>query len=42
MDDLTDDLEHGRWPQPTRTTEETALHLALDDAAGRCGNPLQS
>ncbi|MER8182387.1 hypothetical protein [Kitasatospora sp. NPDC094015] len=32
VDDLTDDLEHGRWPQPTCTAEELALHLALDDA----------
>ncbi|MFF3601686.1 hypothetical protein [Kitasatospora indigofera] len=31
-DDLADDLEHGRWPQPTCTAEELALHLALDDA----------
>ncbi|WP_380280460.1 hypothetical protein [Kitasatospora purpeofusca] len=31
-DDLADDLEHGRWPQPTCTAEELALHFALDDA----------
>ncbi|MEV7124038.1 hypothetical protein [Kitasatospora griseola] len=37
VDDLTDDLEHGRWPQPTCTAEEMALHLALDDAGSRCG-----
>ncbi|MQS14786.1 hypothetical protein F7Q99_21605 [Streptomyces kaniharaensis] len=34
-DDLADDLEHGRWPQPTCTAEELALHLALDDARDR-------
>ncbi|MFE7194353.1 hypothetical protein [Kitasatospora sp. NPDC057541] len=31
-DDLADDLEHGRWPQPTCTAEELALHFALEDA----------
>ncbi|MEU4117768.1 hypothetical protein AB0F71_25145 [Kitasatospora sp. NPDC028055] len=32
LDDLTDDLEHGRWPEPTCTAEELALHLALREA----------
>ncbi|MEV7775961.1 hypothetical protein [Kitasatospora sp. NPDC086791] len=31
-DDLADDLERGRWPQPTCTAEELALHLAIADA----------
>ncbi|MEV0219891.1 hypothetical protein [Streptomyces sp. NPDC050704] len=30
--DLTDDLEHGRWPRPSCTAEEMALHLAIEDA----------
>lgn len=34
FDDLTDDLEHGRWPQPSCTAEEMALHLAIEDAPG--------
>ncbi|WP_430379161.1 hypothetical protein [Streptomyces sp. B1-3] len=34
FDDLTDDLEHGRWPRPTCTAEEMALHLAIEDAPG--------
>ncbi|GHF42766.1 hypothetical protein GCM10018790_20770 [Kitasatospora xanthocidica] len=32
MDDLAGDLEQGRWPEPTCTAEETALHLALREA----------
>ena len=32
FDDLTGDLEHGRWPQPSCTAEEMALHLAIEDA----------
>lgn len=32
FDDLSDDLEHGRWPQPSCTAEEMALHLAIEDA----------
>ncbi|MFB8170325.1 hypothetical protein [Kitasatospora purpeofusca] len=35
VDDLADDLEHGRWPRPTCTAEELALHLAIDDARDR-------
>lgn len=35
VDDLADDLEHGRWPQPTCTAEELALHLAIGDARDR-------
>ncbi|MFJ2805078.1 hypothetical protein [Kitasatospora sp. NPDC087271] len=31
-DDLADDLVHGRWPRPTCTAEELALHLAIADA----------
>lgn len=34
FDDLTDDLERGRWPQPSCTAEEMALHLAIEDAPG--------
>lgn len=33
FDDLADDLAEGRWPQPRCPAEETALHLALSDAA---------
>lgn len=32
FDDLSDDLEHGQWPQPSCTAEEMALHLAIEDA----------
>jgi hypothetical protein len=31
-DDLTEDIEAGRWPRPTCTGEEMALHLTLEDA----------
>lgn len=34
FDNLAEDLEHGRWPQPTCTAEEMALHLALEEAPG--------
>ncbi|WP_052230321.1 hypothetical protein [Streptomyces sp. CT34] len=34
-DDLAGDLERGRWPEPTCTAEELALHLALRDADER-------
>ncbi|MEU1502596.1 hypothetical protein [Streptomyces sp. NPDC005732] len=32
FDDLADDLDKGRWPDPTCTAEEMALHLAIEDA----------
>ena len=32
FDDLADDLNKGRWPEPTCTAEEMALHLAIEDA----------
>ncbi|MFD5565578.1 hypothetical protein [Kitasatospora griseola] len=32
VDDLAGDLEQGKWPEPTCTAEEVALHLALRDA----------
>lgn len=32
FDDLADDLDKGRWPEPTCTAEEMALHLAIEDA----------
>ena len=32
FDDLIDDLEDGRLPQPTCIAEEMALHLAIEDA----------
>jgi hypothetical protein len=31
-DDLTEDIEAGRWPRPTCPGEEMALHLILEDA----------
>jgi hypothetical protein len=34
--DLAADLDHGRWPLPTCTAEEVALHLALDEAQTVC------
>jgi hypothetical protein len=30
--DLADDLEAGKWPRPTNSMEEMALHLAIEDA----------
>ncbi|MER7968004.1 hypothetical protein ABTX35_03140 [Streptomyces sp. NPDC096080] len=32
FDDLAADLARGRWPEPTCTAEEMALHLAIEDA----------
>ncbi|TGN72323.1 hypothetical protein E5083_29980 [Streptomyces bauhiniae] len=32
FDDLADALNKGRWPEPTCTAEEMALHLAIEDA----------
>ncbi|MFE6942209.1 hypothetical protein [Streptomyces chartreusis] len=32
FDDLATDLARGRWPEPTCTAEEMALHLAIEDA----------
>ncbi|MBT2674239.1 hypothetical protein J7E95_26195 [Streptomyces sp. ISL-14] len=32
FDDLSDELEHGHWPQPSCTAEEMALHMAIEDA----------
>ncbi|MGW4802565.1 hypothetical protein [Kitasatospora sp. NPDC004272] len=32
VDDLAGDLEQGKWPEPTCTAEEVALHLALREA----------
>ncbi|MBF9073908.1 hypothetical protein [Streptacidiphilus fuscans] len=34
FDDLADDLDQGRWPQPACTAEEMALHLAIEEAPG--------
>ena len=34
FDDLAVDLSQGRWPEPTCTAEEMALHLALAEAPG--------
>lgn len=33
FDDLADDIAAGRWPQPTCTGEEMAVHLALAEAS---------
>lgn len=32
FDDLAADLTQGKWPEPTSTAEEMALHLAIEDA----------
>ncbi|MCS0605614.1 hypothetical protein NX794_31090 [Streptomyces sp. LP11] len=32
FDDLAADLARGKWPEPTCTAEEMALHLAIEDA----------
>jgi hypothetical protein len=32
FDDLAADLTPGKWPEPTCTAEEMALHLAIEDA----------
>ncbi|MFG3076354.1 hypothetical protein [Streptomyces sp. NPDC048225] len=32
FDDLAADLGRGKWPEPTCTAEEMALHLAIEDA----------
>ncbi|MFE1883705.1 tetratricopeptide repeat protein [Streptomyces diastatochromogenes] len=35
FDDLAADIRAGRWPQPTCTGEEMALHIAIDHASSR-------
>lgn len=37
-DDLADDIERGRWPEPACTAEEIVLHLAIEDAPGHLPN----
>lgn len=33
FDDLADDIRAGKWPQPTCTGEEMAIHLAIEHAS---------
>lgn len=34
FEDLAQDIEQGKWPEPSCTADEMALHLAIDDAPG--------